>query len=256
VPITLIARQRGWSRGETAGTGEVVTTLIIALVVWFAGIAFATRLGNVADIVASTALALLGIWIAGGPWRELRRGERARAQPRRVVRPSLPPRTRPHARRNAQARRPQPRAAKGGHRLRRGAGRTCAVPRFVRTKSPSRAKRDRDRAGEGQAGWLHRSRCDGGLYSRRTVDPTRGRSGLDSRFGAGLTARSPGFSRHGGLWSRPVDSTRAYARRAIAGREGRRITPRSPMPILASGYAATASSRACEKSRRKSRSRV
>jgi nickel/cobalt transporter (NicO) family protein len=46
VPITLIARQRGWSVAETArasliaGTGHVVSTLAIALVVWIAGVAF------------------------------------------------------------------------------------------------------------------------------------------------------------------------------------------------------------------------
>ncbi|HEY5071164.1 MAG TPA: hypothetical protein VII63_03950, partial [Caulobacteraceae bacterium] len=40
VPITLIARQRGWSRAATAraalvaGTGHVLSTLAIALVVW------------------------------------------------------------------------------------------------------------------------------------------------------------------------------------------------------------------------------
>jgi len=43
VPITLIARQRGWTRGQTAraallaGTGHVVTTLILAGIVWLAG---------------------------------------------------------------------------------------------------------------------------------------------------------------------------------------------------------------------------
>ena len=48
-PIALIARQRGWSKAETAraaiqaGTGHVVSTLIIALVVWLAGVAVATR---------------------------------------------------------------------------------------------------------------------------------------------------------------------------------------------------------------------
>ena len=80
VPITLIARQRGWSRGETAraaltaGTGHVVTTLLIALVVWFAGAAFAMRFGNVVDTVASIALVLFGGWIAVGAWRELSSG--------------------------------------------------------------------------------------------------------------------------------------------------------------------------------------
>jgi hypothetical protein len=47
VPITLIARQRGWSMGETAraafaaGVGHVVSTLMIASVIWFAGVAVA-----------------------------------------------------------------------------------------------------------------------------------------------------------------------------------------------------------------------
>jgi hypothetical protein len=80
VPITLIARQRGWSRGETAraaltaGTGHVVTTLLIAIVVWFAGVQFATRFGAVVDTIASIALVLFGGWIAVGAWRELHRG--------------------------------------------------------------------------------------------------------------------------------------------------------------------------------------
>jgi hypothetical protein len=51
-----------------------------------------------------------------------------------------------------------------------------------------------------------------------------------------------------------VDPARVYALLAIAGRDGRKMTPRSPMPMLASGYAAQASSRADVKSRRKSRS--
>jgi hypothetical protein len=84
VPITLIARQHGWSRGETAraaltaGTGHVASTLIIAVVVWFAGVAFATRFGNAVDTTASIALVLFGGWIAVGAWRELRRGSRHR----------------------------------------------------------------------------------------------------------------------------------------------------------------------------------
>src|ERR1700730_10046352 len=49
VPIALIARQRGWSKSETAraalqaGIGHVLSTLLIALVVWLAGVAFAQR---------------------------------------------------------------------------------------------------------------------------------------------------------------------------------------------------------------------
>ena len=66
VPITLIARQRGWSKSETAraallaGTGHVLSTLLIALVVWLAGVAFAverwvhrTRRSGVLDLARS-----------------------------------------------------------------------------------------------------------------------------------------------------------------------------------------------------------
>ena len=62
VPITLIARQRGWSKSETAraalqaGIGHVLSTLFIALVVWLAGVAFAQRFGHVVDTVSSLAL--------------------------------------------------------------------------------------------------------------------------------------------------------------------------------------------------------
>ena len=70
VPITMIARQRGWSMAETArasliaGTGHVVSTLVIALVVWIAGVAVATRFGQIVDTAASIALVLFGGWIA------------------------------------------------------------------------------------------------------------------------------------------------------------------------------------------------
>lgn len=44
VPITLVARQEGWSRGETAraafgaGIGHSLSTLAIGLVVWLGGL--------------------------------------------------------------------------------------------------------------------------------------------------------------------------------------------------------------------------
>ena len=82
VPITLLARQRGWSRAETArtalqaGTGHVGTTLIIGLLVWGAGAAFATRFGNWLDTAASIALIAFGGWIGFSAWRELRGGQR------------------------------------------------------------------------------------------------------------------------------------------------------------------------------------
>lgn len=80
VPITLIARQRGWSMAETAraaliaGTGHVTSTLLIAVIVWLAGVAVATRFGQIVDTAASIALILFGGWIAISAWRELRGG--------------------------------------------------------------------------------------------------------------------------------------------------------------------------------------
>ena len=78
VPITLIARQRGWTRAETAraafkaGLGHVLSTLAIALVVWIGGVAVATRFGQWVDTIASLALMGFGGWIAIGAWRDLR----------------------------------------------------------------------------------------------------------------------------------------------------------------------------------------
>lgn len=79
VPITLIARQRGWSKSETAraalqaGTGHVLSTLFIALVIWLAGVAFAERFGHVVDMVSSLALVAFGGWISISAWRDMRR---------------------------------------------------------------------------------------------------------------------------------------------------------------------------------------
>lgn len=78
VPITLIARQRGWTRKETvgaaikAGTGHVLSTLAIALVVWFAGVAVASRFGHYVDLASSLALIAFGLWIAVASWVEMR----------------------------------------------------------------------------------------------------------------------------------------------------------------------------------------
>jgi len=78
VPITLIARQRGWSQGETArvafkaGVGHVLSTLAIGLVVWIAGVAFATQFGSIVDTAASVALVAFGAWIALSALREMR----------------------------------------------------------------------------------------------------------------------------------------------------------------------------------------
>lgn len=79
VPLTIMARQRGWSKGETAraalqaGTGHVVSTLLIALVVWIGGTALATRFGTVMDTLSSLALIGFGLWIAFMSWHEISR---------------------------------------------------------------------------------------------------------------------------------------------------------------------------------------
>ena len=76
VPITVMARQRGWSKSETAraalqaGTGHVLSTLAIAVVVWIAGAAAARRFGAVIDTVSSVALIVFGLWIAVSAWHE------------------------------------------------------------------------------------------------------------------------------------------------------------------------------------------
>jgi hypothetical protein len=80
LPIALLARQRGWSKAETAraafqaGIGHVVSTLVIALVIWLAGVAVAAQFGQFIDTAASVALVAFGGWIAVSSWRELRRG--------------------------------------------------------------------------------------------------------------------------------------------------------------------------------------
>ena len=77
VPITLIARQRGWSKAETArvsfraGLGHVLSTLAIAAIVWLAGVAVASRFGHWIDTLASIALIAFGGWIAVSAWRDL-----------------------------------------------------------------------------------------------------------------------------------------------------------------------------------------
>jgi hypothetical protein len=84
VPITLIARQRGWSRRETAcasfqaGIGHVMSTLLIVVVVWLAGVAFATRFGHIVDSATSIALIGFGGWIALGALRGMQDGGRHR----------------------------------------------------------------------------------------------------------------------------------------------------------------------------------
>ena len=78
-PITILARQQGWTRGQVvraaaiAGSGHIVSTLIIATLVWALGAALAVRLGNIVTLISSAALIGFGIWIALASLREMRR---------------------------------------------------------------------------------------------------------------------------------------------------------------------------------------
>jgi ABC-type nickel/cobalt efflux system permease component RcnA len=77
-PITLIARQRKWTTAQTisaaakAGTGHVLSTLLIALLVWFAGSKAAVHFGRLVDIASSAGLVIFGCWIAVASWFEMR----------------------------------------------------------------------------------------------------------------------------------------------------------------------------------------
>jgi hypothetical protein len=77
-PIALLARQQGWTRMQTAraaaiaGLGHTVSTLAIAAVVWFAGVALAARFGQLVDVLSACALVVFGIWIAIGSLQEMR----------------------------------------------------------------------------------------------------------------------------------------------------------------------------------------
>jgi hypothetical protein len=79
VPIALIARQRRWSRGETAaaalraGAGHVGSTLAIGLAFWLAGAEAGLRFGHLVDTLSSLALFGFGGWIAISALREERR---------------------------------------------------------------------------------------------------------------------------------------------------------------------------------------
>jgi hypothetical protein len=78
LPIAVMARQRNWSRGQTtraafgAGTGHVVSTLVIAVIFWAAGAAVATRFGQWVEIITSAALVGFGLWVAIGAILEMK----------------------------------------------------------------------------------------------------------------------------------------------------------------------------------------
>jgi ABC-type nickel/cobalt efflux system permease component RcnA len=80
-PIALLARQQGWGRKQSArvaagaGLGHTLSTLALALVVWFVGILAAQRLGGTIGYVSSGALIFFGTWIAIFALRDLHREE-------------------------------------------------------------------------------------------------------------------------------------------------------------------------------------
>ncbi len=77
VPIALLARQRGWSKAQTAraafqaSAGHILSTLLIAVIAWLAEAAVAARFGHLVDSAASVALVAFGGWVAVSAWREL-----------------------------------------------------------------------------------------------------------------------------------------------------------------------------------------
>jgi hypothetical protein len=78
LPIAVIARQQNWSRIQTvraaliAGTGHVISTLLIGLVFWGIGTIFARTAGDYVNTLASLALVGFGAWIAWSSWKEMR----------------------------------------------------------------------------------------------------------------------------------------------------------------------------------------
>lgn len=76
-PIAVLARAQGWSRARTAGaaalagTGHVVTTLLLGAVVWSIGAVAAVHYGHIVDRFAAFALIAFGAWMAIASWREM-----------------------------------------------------------------------------------------------------------------------------------------------------------------------------------------
>lgn len=82
LPISLLARQQGWSArqtasaGATAGLGHTVSTLALGLIVWIAGAMAAQRFGHAVSYASSAALIAFGLWIAIGALCEQAHGHR------------------------------------------------------------------------------------------------------------------------------------------------------------------------------------
>ena len=76
-PIAVIARQRGWSRRETArvaagaGFGHAVSTIAIGSLAFFAGSIAAQRLGHAINLAAGCALIAFGVWSTIAAIREI-----------------------------------------------------------------------------------------------------------------------------------------------------------------------------------------
>ncbi|MHB8563881.1 MAG: hypothetical protein ACYDDA_07995 [Acidiferrobacteraceae bacterium] len=69
LPIAVMGRQQGWSRLQTAraafiaGTGHVLSTLLIGIAFWGVGTIFAHTLGHYLNVLTSFALLAFGAWI-------------------------------------------------------------------------------------------------------------------------------------------------------------------------------------------------
>lgn len=77
-PITLWARQRGWTPAQTAkaalgaGVGHVLSTLALGVVLWLAGLMVAAKFGHWVEIISSGLLIAFGLWVSLAGWREMR----------------------------------------------------------------------------------------------------------------------------------------------------------------------------------------
>ena len=76
-PIALLARQEQWPQQKVirtafgAGMGHVLSTLIIGLVMWYAGVEIAHHYGALVARISSLGLILFGGWMSIAAWREL-----------------------------------------------------------------------------------------------------------------------------------------------------------------------------------------
>lgn len=75
-PIAVIARQRHWTRRQTAwaaaraGFGHTISTIFIGVIAWVAGAVAAARIGSDVNIAAGIALIGFGLWTVIAAIRE------------------------------------------------------------------------------------------------------------------------------------------------------------------------------------------